>query len=110
MTTDNEPSGWAIDWTAFTAFMMIMMGIWWILSGLAAVLNSEFYVVTFRWIFEFDISTWGWVHLIVGIIVLLVGIFLFRGAVWERTVGVQGAVLPKPPEIKRVDSRPGKLK
>ena len=77
MTTDNEPSGWAIGWTAFAAFMMIMMGIWWILSGLAAVLNSEFYVVTFRWIFEFDISTWGWVHLILGIVVLLAGIFLF---------------------------------
>ena len=102
MTSKNEPSGWAIGWTAFAPFMMIMMGIWWILSGLAVV-YSELYVVTFRWIFEFDISTWGWVHLMVGIVVLLAGIFLFRGAVWARTVAVQGAVLPEPPEGPRRD-------
>lgn len=93
MANENEPSGWAIGWTAFAAIMMILMGFWWALSGLAAVFKSEIYVVGFRWIWEFDISTWGWIHLIIGIIVLVAGFFLFRGAVWARVVGVIIAII-----------------
>lgn len=91
--TEKEPSGWAIGFTVFAAFLMIMMGVWWIISGLIALFNSEFYVVTLRWIFQFDISLWGWIHLILGILILVAGIFLFRGAVWARTVGVIIAVV-----------------
>lgn len=91
--TTKEPSGWAIGWTVFAGFMMIMMGGWWLISGLVALFNSDFYVVTKRWIFQFDISTWGWIHLIFGIIVLVAGFFLFKGAVWARTVGVIIAVI-----------------
>lgn len=88
MTTQEQPSGWAIGWTAFAAITMIMAGIFWAISGLVAILNDEFYVVTQRWIFELDISTWGWIHLILGIVIGVAGLFLFKGAVWARTVGV----------------------
>ena len=91
--TEREPSGWAIGWTAFAAIMMILMGFWWAISGLVAILNSEFYVVTLRWIFEFDISTWGWIHLILGVVILVAGFFLFRGATWARIIGVILAVI-----------------
>lgn len=93
MTTDKQPSGWAVGWTAFAAITMIMAAIFWAISGLVALFNSEFYVVTQRWIFEFDVSTWGWIHLIIGIIVGFAGFFLFKGAVWARTVGVIIAVI-----------------
>ena len=54
--TEKQPSGWAIGFTAFAAFAMIMMGIWWLIAGLIALFNSEFFVVTQKWIFQFDIS------------------------------------------------------
>ena len=82
--TNNQPSGWAIGWTAFAGITMIMMGIWWVISGLVAVFNPDFFVVTERWILQFDISTWGWVHLLIGAIVLVAGFFLFQGKVWAR--------------------------
>ena len=85
---EKQPSGWAIGWTAFAGFMMIMMGGWWIIGGIVAILNNQFYVVTQNWIFQFDVTTWGWVHLIIGIVILLGGFSLFSGAVWARTVGV----------------------
>jgi hypothetical protein len=91
--TDNQPSGWAIGWTAFAGITMMIMGGWWLISGLVALFNSEFFVVTQNWIFQFDISTWAWVHLIIGIIVLLAGFGIFSGQVWARTVGVIIAVL-----------------
>jgi hypothetical protein len=91
--SDQQPSGWAIGWTAFAGIMMIIMGGWWLISGLVGLFNSEFYVVTRKWIFEFDISTWAWIHLIIGIIVLLAGFFLFSGATWARVIGVIVAIL-----------------
>ena len=91
--TERQPSGWAIGWTAFAGILMIMMGFWWIISGFVALLDSEFYVVTLRWIFQFDISTWGWIHLILGIVILAAGCGLFLGAVWARIVGVILAVV-----------------
>jgi hypothetical protein len=86
--TDKQPSGWAIGWAAFAAFMMIMMGGWWIIGGIVAILNDQFYVVTQNWIFQLDVTIWGWVHLILGIVILLAGFSLLSGAVWARTVGV----------------------
>jgi len=89
----DRPSGWAIGWTTFAGVMMIVMGGWWIISGLVAIVNDSFYVVTQEWIFEFDVTTWGWIHLIFGIIVLLAGFYVFTAAVWARVVGVIVAVL-----------------
>jgi hypothetical protein len=86
--TEKQPSGWAIGWTAFAGILMIMMGFWWIISGFVALFDSEFYVVTQRWILQFDISVWGWIHLILGIVILASGCGVFIGAVWARTVGV----------------------
>ena len=40
------------------------------------------------WIFQFDISTWGWIHLLIGLGLALAGFFLFRGAMWARVVGI----------------------
>ena len=86
--TEGKPSGWAIGWTAFAGLLMIMMGFWWILTGSVALLNSEFYVVTQRWILQFDVWTWGWIHMILGIVILAAGCGVLISAVWARIVGV----------------------
>jgi len=84
----RSPSGAAVGWTMFAAFMMILIGAWWIIAGLVALVNDNFYVATRNYIFKFDATTWGWILLIIGILVLLAGFGLFSGAVWARTVGV----------------------
>ena len=63
------------------------------ISGLIAIINDEFYVITQNCILELDTSTWGWIHLIVGVIVLVAGFGLFTAKTWARTVGVIIAVL-----------------
>lgn len=89
----DQPSGWAVGWTAFAGITMILLGGWWVIAGLVAIVNDEFYVVTQEWIFKFDVTTWGWIHLIVGVAVLAAGFGLFTGQVWARTVGVIMAVI-----------------
>lgn len=84
----RETSGWAMGWTAFASIMMTVQGFWWLMAGLIAVANGELYIAGQEYIFRFDTTTWGWIHLLVGIVVLAAGLGLFSGAVWARTVGV----------------------
>ena len=93
MEMREAPSGWAIGWTTFAGVMMILGGGWWIMSGLVAIVDDDFFVETRNFVFQFDASTWGWIHLLVGILVLCAGFALFSGAVWARTVGVIIAML-----------------
>ena len=91
--TQREVSGWAIGWTWFAAVMMWIIGAWHAIAGLVAIVNDEFYVVTREYIFQFDATTWGWIHLIAGIVVFIAGIYLLSGQVWARTIGVIMAIL-----------------
>jgi hypothetical protein len=84
----DRTSGWAIGWTAFAAMMMFLIGIWHAIAGLVAISEDQLYVVGQEYIFQFDVTTWGWIHLILGVVVFFAGVGLFTGAVWARTVGV----------------------
>lgn len=84
----HQRSGAAVGFIVFAAFMMILIGSFHVIAGIAGILEDEFYVTTPNWVFQFDATTWGWIHLIGGIVVLLAGFGLFSGAVWARTVGV----------------------
>jgi hypothetical protein len=84
----QQRSGVAAGFTMFAAIMMILIGSFHIIAGLAGVFEDEFFAVTPEWIFQFDTTTWGWIHLLAGIVVILAGFGLFSGAVWARTVGV----------------------
>ena len=89
----NQGSSWAIGWTAFAAIMMLVMGIWWFIAGLAAIIEDTFFVVTEDYIFKFDVTAWGWIHLILAVVVIAAAFGLFAAATWARVVGVIMAVL-----------------
>ena len=89
----QEKSGWAAGWIAFAAFMLIMLGSFHAIAGFVGIVDDTYYVVGPEYIFQFDATSWGWIHLIGGVIVLLAGFSLFQGAVWARMVGVIVAVV-----------------
>lgn len=84
----TAPSGRAIGWTAFAAIMMIVQGGWWILSGFVGVLGDALGVAGDVYLFRFDPSMWGLIHLCAGVVVLTAGLGLFSGARWPRVVEV----------------------
>jgi hypothetical protein len=89
----REPSMWAAGWATFAGFMMIMLGVFHAIAGFAEIVDPDSYVVTQEYVFKFDTSTWGWIHLIVGILVFFAGFGVLRGAVWARTIGVILAIV-----------------
>lgn len=90
---DTQRSGAAVGFTMFAAFMMILIGSFHVIAGLAGIIEDQFYAVTQEWVLQFDVTTWGWIHLIAGIVALIAGLSLFTGAIWARTVGVILATL-----------------
>jgi len=84
---------WAQGGLVFAAAILLMLGIWQVFMGIAAIAKGEFFVVAPNYIYEFDIGGWGWIHLILGAIMLITGFFLFTGAGWARAVGIVLAVL-----------------
>jgi hypothetical protein len=90
---DQQTSGWATGSILFAAIMMIMAGIFQGFAGLVALFNDTFYVATREYVFQFDVTTWGWIHLLGGILVVLAGFGLLAGQTWARVVGITLAVL-----------------
>ncbi|MFC9947829.1 DUF7144 family membrane protein [Streptomyces pratensis] len=78
----------ASGWTVFAAVMMIFGGAMAIFEGIAAIAKDDLFVTTRNYVFQFSLTGWGWVHLILGIVVVLAGCALFSGALWARAVGV----------------------
>jgi hypothetical protein len=85
---DSGASGWVVGFTAFAAMMMLLIGFFQVAIGLVAVFNQDFYVATPEYVFAFDVGTWGWIHLVWGVIVLLGGFALLSGATWARVLGI----------------------
>ena len=84
----EHPSAWAAGYAAVAGVVLILIGFFQAVAGLVAIIDDEFYVVGQEYVFQFDVTTWGWIHLIIGIIVLLAGFGVFTGNVLARTVGV----------------------
>ena len=81
-----EESGWAIGGVVFAASAMLIIGCWQAIEGLAAIINDDFFVLGQNYAFDIDTTAWGWIHLIVGVLVALAGLALFAGQTWAAIV------------------------
>lgn len=84
-TQNNTPTNW-VGWAYFAGFMTMIVGGMQAIAGLAAIFNSGFYVVNQSHLLLLDYRRWGWIALLLGIIVFFAGLELFRGALWARIV------------------------
>jgi hypothetical protein len=89
----EEISGWAIGFTIFAAILLLVLGTFHFITGFAAILDDTFYVVRPNYALEVDVSTWGWIHMIGGIVVALAGVGLFTGNLAARIVAILVAFL-----------------
>ena len=80
MATSRAWSGWI----SFAGLMIIIIGGLDFFQGLIAVIRDQYYVVTPQQIVVFDLTTWGWIMMIWGIILLFAGFGLLSGASWAR--------------------------
>ncbi len=89
----HRHSSGAVGVVVLAATLMVLVGTMEALQGLAALLNDEFFVIGASYTFAFDVTAWGWIHLLLGLIVLMAGFALLQGATWARAVAVVMASL-----------------
>ena len=89
----REVPGWARGLTVFAAVMLLMIGAFQALAGLAAIFENTLYVTTPGYVFQLDVTAWGWIHLIFGVFMGMAGFSVLSGRLWARSVGITLAVL-----------------
>ncbi|HEX3206729.1 MAG TPA: hypothetical protein VHQ68_10870 [Propionibacteriaceae bacterium] len=93
MASTQTVSPWAHGIAVFAGLVMIIGGAFQALEGLAAVVNDQWLVVRPEYIFAFDLTVWGVIHLLVGLALLVIGVSLLRGQTWARVAGMVVAVI-----------------
>ncbi|EME19454.1 hypothetical protein AS590_29380 [Prescottella equi] len=86
--TTSVKQGFAVGTSIGAAVILVTVGIVQFFQGLAAVAENEVFVVGIDYVYQFDLTTWGWIHLVLGALVALVGLALFTGAAWARVSAV----------------------
>ena len=66
------------------AVLLVTVGVLEILQGLSAVSKDEVLVVEADYTYEFDVTSWGWTHIVLGALVAAAGVALLAGATWAR--------------------------
>jgi hypothetical protein len=86
-------SGWAIGGLTFAASVLVLIGVFQALAGLAAIINDDYFVVGKNYTYDLDTSAWGWIHLIIGILVAITGFALFAAKQWAAVTALFLAML-----------------
>ncbi len=102
----RERTGWT-GWITFAGAMMMMLGVFQAIAGLAALFNDDYYRVRPNGlVLHVNYTTWGIVHLLLGITIFLSGLGVLTGNVMARTVGVVLAMLSAVVNLTFVAAQP----
>ncbi|KRE22359.1 hypothetical protein [Agromyces sp. Soil535] len=87
--SDTQVTGW-VGWGWFAGIVLIIAGAIDLFYGFIAVFmpNSSYFVVTEGQLVLFDVSSWGWWHIVFGAVLILAGLALFTGATWARVLAI----------------------
>ncbi len=83
----GQPSSIPVGARYFAALLLLIAGLAQFFQGLTAVVHDSYYAVVNNYVFSFNIATWGWIHLIIGILLILSGGFVLAGKTWARLLG-----------------------
>lgn len=89
---DAQPTGWT-GWVVFAAVLMVVAGGIWAIQGLIAVFNDNLVIFGTEGAILLDVTGWGWIHIILGALLVLAGILVLRGNMFGRIIAVILAML-----------------
>ena len=89
----REPTAW-VGIVLFGGIMLLMMGGFQVIEGFVALFKDDYYLVTRNgMIVSVDYTTWGWTHLLIGLVAVATGIGVLLGQMWARVLGIIIAVI-----------------
>ncbi|MEV5971790.1 hypothetical protein [Streptomyces sp. NPDC051921] len=85
--------GWAAGGTLFAGVLMLVTGIMDVFQGIAGIAEDNVYARVGDYVYRFNLTTWGVIHLCLGVVVAIAGIGILKGAGWGRIAGISLASL-----------------
>ena len=79
---------WADGGTIFAAVLLTTAGVFQVLEGLSALSKDELFVSTTEYLFDIDLTAWGWLHLLIGALAIVIGISILLGQGWAMIGGI----------------------
>ncbi|MEV2189403.1 hypothetical protein AB0I02_00170 [Streptomyces phaeochromogenes] len=79
---------WAHGLTAFAAVMLMIAGVLDIFRGIMGIAEDDVFVTTRDYVFAYDLTGWGWIHLVLGAVAVVVSLGLFQASLWARVAGI----------------------
>ncbi|WP_225724554.1 MULTISPECIES: hypothetical protein [unclassified Nocardia] len=76
------------DMTIFAGVLILITGILHLLTAIAAIAKRDIFVVTEDQVFLLNVSTWGWVHLVIAVLVIVAGVGIVTGKSWGYLAGI----------------------
>jgi hypothetical protein len=92
-SSQQDVSGWASGGITFAAVVLAIVGTFQILDGLVAIFNDDFYLRTENYTFNLDVSAWGWIHLLLGILFVATAWGLYSDSTWAGVTAIVVASL-----------------
>jgi hypothetical protein len=80
----------AIGWTDFASLMLGIAGVWNIISGILAIRDSKVFTANASFVFS-NLNTWGWIILILGVLLVFAAVSVNRGGQLGRWIGIFAA-------------------
>ncbi len=71
-------------WIGFAGMVLLIVGTIDFIQGLIALFDDDYYVVTASGFLAFNLTGWGWIMLIWGVLLVLAGLGLIAGQGWAR--------------------------
>ncbi|TYL54935.1 hypothetical protein FXB39_04850 [Nocardioides sp. BGMRC 2183] len=92
--TESNTNPWVDGLSIFAAVVLLTVGLFQIIEGIAAIAEDDIWATgpAGNYVFEFDLTTWGWIHLVIGIVLAVTGAALLAGQTWAIIVGMSLAV------------------
>ena len=85
---EQQSTARVTGWAKFAGILLVISGLWDVLTGISGILADKIFVTTPQYVYYFDITGWGWVHLILGLLVAGAGVGVLKGTAWGRMLGV----------------------
>lgn len=82
-----DVTGW-VGWVGFGSFMLMLAGFFHLVAGFAALFTDTVYLIGEQNIWALDYTTWGWIHVIGGLLAIWAASSLAAGKAFGRTVAV----------------------
>ncbi|MFE5094990.1 hypothetical protein ACFRCI_32725 [Streptomyces sp. NPDC056638] len=79
---------WAAGGIMFAGVLLLVDGVFGVIKGISGLASDEVYARISNYTFKFDVAAWGWIHLVLGILLGFVGWGILKGATWARATGV----------------------